>query len=49
MLREKYNPIFTQMEIITRQQKLEYLDRMTSNLDKNFKRTNTEKETLDKL
>lgn len=48
-LKEKYQPIFEQLEQIMRQKKMEYLDYMTTNLEKNHDKTLLEQETLIKL
>jgi hypothetical protein len=48
-LKEKYYPIFEQLESMMREKKLEYLDTMTTNLENNHDKTELEKETLVKL
>ncbi len=48
-LKEKYYPIFEQLESILKQKKMEYLDSITANLESNHDKTILEKETLVKL
>lgn len=39
ILKEKYHPIFEQLEGLMREKKMDYLDHMTSNLEKNHDKT----------
>ena len=48
-LKQKYNPIFDQMEEIILEKKMEYMDHLTSNLEDNYKKIQLEKDTLSKL
>lgn len=49
MLKGKYLPIFDEMDIIVKQKKMEYLDRMIGNLESNCVKTEQEKKTLTKI
>jgi len=48
-LKEKYNPIFENMEQILQSKKMEYMDQMVTKLESNYEQTMLEKQTLNKL
>ena len=48
-LKQKYNPIFDQMEAILKQKQMEYLSHLTEHLEGNNDRIQLEQETLKKL
>lgn len=45
-LKQKYNPIFDNMDEILKQKKLEYLSHLTEHLESNNDRIQLEKESL---
>ena len=48
-MKQKYSPIFAQMEQIMERKKFEYLDYLTQHLESNHDRIILERETLEKM
>ena len=48
-LKQKYGPIFQQMEGILQEKKLEYMTHLVDSLQENYRRVGLEKEALEKL